>query len=82
MKINEECVISGVINFDFFGIEDKNFKENCICFIYIEIDEKIVKVYFKLEFVLEELEFKKEKVNFDILNIFVFKEDKLEVFVI
>lgn len=82
MKINEECVISGVINFDFFGIEDKNFKENCICFIYIEIDEEIVKVYFKLEFVLEELEFKKEKVNFDILNIFVFKEDKLEVFVI
>lgn len=51
-------------------------------FIYIEIDEEIVKVYFKLEFVLEELEFKKEKVNFDILNIFVFKEDKLEVFVI
>lgn len=82
MKINEECVISGVINFDFFGIEDKNFKENCICFINIEIDEEIVKVYFKLEFVLEELEFKKEKVNFDILNIFVFKEDKLEVFVI
>lgn len=82
MKINEECVISGVINFDFFGIEDKNFKENCICFIYIEIDEEIVKIYFKLEFVLEELEFKKEKVNFDILNIFVFKEDKLEVFVI
>lgn len=82
MKINEECVISGVINFDFFGIEDKNFKENCICFIYIEIDEEIVKVYFKLEFVLEELEFKKEKVNFDILNMFVFKEDKLEVFVI
>lgn len=82
MKINEECVISGVINFDFFGVEDKNFKENCICFIYIEIDEEIVKVYFKLEFVLEELEFKKEKVNFDILNIFVFKEDKLEVFVI
>lgn len=82
MKINEECVISGVINFDFFGIEDKNFKENCICFIYIEVDEEIVKVYFKLEFVLEELEFKKEKVNFDILNMFVFKEDKLEVFVI
>lgn len=82
MKINEECVISGVINFDFFGIEDKNFKENCICFIYIEIDEEIVKVYFKLEFVLEEFEFKKEKVDFDILNIFVFKEDKLEVFVI
>lgn len=81
-KTNEERAISGAINLDPLGIEDKNLKENCTCSIHIEIDEETVKAYFKPEFVPEEPEPKKEKVNFDILNTPVFKEDKPEVPVI
>lgn len=78
-KTNEERAISGAINLDPLGIEDKNLQENCTCSIQIEIDEETVKAYFKPEFVPEEPEPKKEKVNFDILNTPVFKEDKPEV---
>ncbi|XP_062610303.1 uncharacterized protein LOC134272084 isoform X2 [Saccostrea cucullata] len=78
-KTNDERAITGAINLDPVGIEDKNLRDNCTCSIRIEIDEETVKAYFKPEFVPEEPEPKKEKVNFDILNTPVFKEEKTEV---
>lgn len=81
-KTNEERAISGAINLDPVGIEDNNLRDNCTCSIQINIDEETVKAYFKPEFVPEEPEPKKEKVNFDILNTPVFKEEKPEVPVI
>lgn len=81
-KTNEERAICGAINLDPVGIEDKNLRDNCTCSIQIEIDEETAKAYFKPEFVPEEPEPKKEKVNFDILNTPVFKEEKPEAPVI
>lgn len=75
-KTTEERTLIGAINLTPVGVNDQKIRESASMSLRIEIDEEVVRAYFKEDPIPEEPEVKKEKLNLDLLKTPEIKVDK------